>query len=95
MRIITEINSIADFDAWSGGKYTLDKIVDLGYPYTDALDELAEEIFPEGCTETELNDWLWFDDEFIFESLGLDEDGNIPEDEEDEEDEEEEDEEEF
>jgi len=86
MKIITEINSIADFDAWSGGIYTKNKIISLGENYIDALDELAEEIFPEGCTDTELNDWLWFEDEFIFESLGLDKNGNIPEDEEDEED---------
>lgn len=26
--------------------------------------------FPEGCSETELNDFLWFDSDFIFSALG-------------------------
>lgn len=85
MRIITEINSIANFEAWSGGADTLNKIIDLGYEYIDMLDELAEMTFGDECSETELNDWLWFDSDSIYEYLGLDEDGNIPDEEDDEE----------
>lgn len=32
---------------------------------------LLDEIFPDGCTETELNDFLWFDYEFIFLALDI------------------------
>ena len=85
MRITTEINSIADFEAWSGGKDTLDGIIDLGYEYVDMLDELTEITFEGECTDTELNDWLWFNRDSIYEYLGLDESGNIPDEEEDEE----------
>lgn len=34
---------------------------------------LLEETFPDGCPETELNDFLWFDDEFIFSDLDIEE----------------------
>ena len=29
------------------------------------------EMFPEGLTETKLNDILWFEDEWIFDNLGI------------------------
>lgn len=83
MKITMEIDSIENFKAWSGGKDTLDGIINLGYDYINKLNDLAEEVFTDGCTETELNDWLWFDREFIYNDLGLDENGEIPEDDDD------------
>jgi len=35
---------------------------------------IVEDIFPDGCSETELNDFLWFDDEFIFSALDIKQD---------------------
>ncbi len=32
---------------------------------------MLEDIFPNGCTETELNDFLWFDDEYILSALNI------------------------
>lgn len=32
---------------------------------------ILEDIFPEGCSETELNDFLWFDSDFIFSALRI------------------------
>ena len=32
---------------------------------------LLDEIFYEGATDTEVNDFLWFEDETIYESLGI------------------------
>lgn len=48
---------------------------------------LEEIYFMEGtesCTMTELNDFIRFDTYTIFEAIGLDEDGNEPEEEEEE-----------
>ena len=73
MVIKTEISSFDEFHAWSGGKDTLE---DLSRDQQERLFQYAEEIFPDGCTDTELNDWLWFDRENIYEYLGIDEDGN-------------------
>lgn len=73
IKITSELDSLAEFKAWSGGKDTLQAVIDAGK--IGQLDMIAEEMFPEGCTETELNDWLWFDSDFIFENLGLNKDG--------------------
>lgn len=76
MKIITEI-SIYQFDAWSGAKETQAKIIE--FDKENEFDALIEELYPDGLTETQLNDILWFDSEWIFDSLGINE-----EDEEDE-----------
>lgn len=76
MRVYQEI-SFEDFDAWSGAVDTKEKIIDAGK--AEEFEALVEELFPNGVDETELNDFLWFDDDYIFEALGITE-----EDEEDE-----------
>ena len=82
MRIIQEIG-IANFDAWSGAVETKQTIIDNNKE--NAFDSLIEELYPDGLTDTQLNDLLWFDEEWIFESLGICEDEEIEEDEETEE----------
>ena len=37
----------------------------------DELDSLLEDMYPDGITETELNDLLRFDDEWVLEALGI------------------------
>lgn len=72
MVIKQEIDSFDEFKAWSGGKDTLDDLTD---EQQKRLFQYAEEIFPEGCTDSELNDWLWFERDNIYEYLGLDKNG--------------------
>ena len=50
MRIYTE-TSLENFGAWCGGRNTLE------------LETVLEELYPNGLSETELNDILWFDPE--------------------------------
>ena len=61
-------------NSWSGALDTLKDIEEA-----DKEDELMyflEEIFSgEIPTETEVNDFLWFERDYIYESLGLDENG--------------------
>jgi hypothetical protein len=83
MKISYELD-LDTFEAWSGAVETLDKIKEADK--VDEMESLLEEVFPDGCTETELNDYLWFDDEQILQDLGIIEDEE--EDEEIEEDEE-------
>ncbi len=71
MRVYQEI-SFEDFDAWSGAADTKEKIIDAGK--AEEFEALVEELFPNGVDATELNDFLWFDDDYIFESLGITED---------------------
>ena len=70
MRIYTE-ESIEDFEAWCGGQDTKEKIIEARK--VDEFDELIEELYPNGLTETELNDLLWFEDEWILVQLNIEE----------------------
>lgn len=75
MKIMKEIDSIEYFKAWSGGADTLNKVIEAGSHYVDALDDLIYEYFgDEPIDETALNDFLWFDDDTIFNAIGLIED---------------------
>lgn len=68
MKLFKE-ESILDFKAWSGAKDTQEKIINENKE--DEFDQLIEELYPDGLDETQLNDILWFDEEWIFESLGI------------------------
>lgn len=59
--------SLCDFPAWSGGKDTLDKLEYMGD--CAKVEQLIEEMETLD-TETEINDFLWFERDFIAEHLG-------------------------
>lgn len=69
MRIIVENMKIADFEAWSGGVDTKKTIIENGL--CDEFDSLIEDCYPNGLTDTQLNDILWFGSDWVFESLGV------------------------
>ena len=61
-------------NSWSGALDTLKDIEEADKE--DELMYLLEEIFTDTIpTETEVNDFLWFERDYIYESLGLDENG--------------------
>lgn len=68
MKIVSEI-SLESFEAWSGGKSTLDRIIAEGK--CDELEAMLEELYPDGMTDTQLNDLLWFEPETVFGWLGI------------------------
>ena len=70
MKITSEM-SLRDFQAWSGAKDTLNKLIELDK--CEELEFILDDLYPDGLTETQLNDILWFDDEWIFETLGIEE----------------------
>ena len=70
MKITSEM-SLKNFKAWSGAKDTLNKLIELDK--CDELEFILDDLYPDGLTETELNDILWFDDEWIYETLGIEE----------------------
>ena len=67
MKIYCEI-SLENFEAWSGGSYTL---CTLTHEQCEELESIIDEIYPDGLSETELNDLLWFEDDTIAEWLGF------------------------
>ena len=68
MTITYELD-LSSFQAWSGAKDTLDRIQREGK--CAELENVLEELYPDGMTETELNDLLWFDSESVYEWLGI------------------------
>ena len=70
MKITSEM-SLKNFKAWSGAKDTLNKLIELDK--CDELEFILDDLYPDGLTDTQLNDILWFDDEWIFETLGIEE----------------------
>lgn len=68
MKIVSEV-SIADFEAWSGGKDTLDRII--AEDKCDELEAILEDLYPDGMTDTQLNDLLWFEPETVYGWLGI------------------------
>lgn len=79
-----EINTFEELKktSWSGALWTLEKVEEA-----DKEEELMEFLTEVFCgeeylpTRTQINDFLWFDADFIFESLGLNEDGELEEEE--------------
>lgn len=69
MKIYRDID-IADFEAWSGGKDTLETIIKAGK--AAELENLLIETEPaDGWDETAVNDVLWFESDWLFEVLGI------------------------
>lgn len=68
MKLYSE-TKLVDFQAWSGAIDTKNTIID--YDKADEFDDLIDEIYPDGLSETQLNDILWFDSEWVLEQLGI------------------------
>ena len=67
MKITKEVNNYYDFEFWSGARDTAEELT------ADEIEEIftiLEDAYPEGMTETELNDFFWFERDTIAEWLG-------------------------
>lgn len=77
--VYTKDFSVDSFEFWSGAKDTVDDVRRAGK--MDELQSLIEEQFADNetpPTETAINDFVWFEREFIYGRLGLDENGELP-----------------
>ena len=74
MKTFNENTTLADFNAWSGATDTKDTI--LRANKSEEFDNLIEELYPDGLSETQLNDILWFESDWVFENLGIEEETN-------------------
>lgn len=66
MTIKTE-TTLKNFNFWSGAKDTVKYLTESEL---DTIESYLEELYPEGMTDTELNDFIWFEDDVIAEWLG-------------------------
>lgn len=72
MKVTKEITRFEELklESWGGAIDTL-KIIEENNKEEDFMN-LLEDIFYEGIDETSLNDFIWFDTDYIFESLEID-----------------------
>ena len=68
MKVYEDIN-LKDFESWSGATETKNIIINEGKE--QEFEELIEDLFPNGVSATELNDVLWFDQEYVLDVLGI------------------------
>ena len=69
MKVICELN-LNEFVFWAGAK---DNASRFNYQEKETLTEMFEDIYgEEGCTDTTINDIMWFEPEMLCEWLGLD-----------------------
>lgn len=76
MKITYELD-LNTFEAWSGGEDTLNRIIENGL--VNEFEAILEECYPDGMSETQLNDLLRFDSEWIYETLGLETESSLKE----------------
>ena len=80
MEIKKEINGfyeLADM-VWSGAVDTIADIQNANKE-TEFMDFLEMVFCDEVPTDTEVNDFIWFERDYIYENIGLTEDGELPE----------------
>ena len=68
MKVIIE-TSLDEFKTWCGATPTKERII--AEEKEDEFEQLIEEEYPDGIEEMQLNDLLWFDDDWIYEMLGM------------------------
>jgi hypothetical protein len=66
MKVSSEL-SLTNFNFWSGAK-------DHSFTYSELnnLEPVIEDLYPDGCEETQINDLFWFEEETLCEWIGLD-----------------------
>ena len=69
MRIITDTR-LDRFEPWSGAKYTFNVLEQMGM--LDTLEAELEQEYPDGIEDGELNDLLWFEEDYLAQLLGFD-----------------------
>lgn len=63
------VDTTENFKPWSGAVSTYETIAEEDK--LDDLDFLLEELYPEGISESHLNDILWFESDWVFAQLGI------------------------
>lgn len=65
--IVKSDTPIREFNFWSGAKDTVKYLI---LEELDSVESILDDLYPEGISETDLNDFFWFDNDTIAEWLG-------------------------
>lgn len=67
MKVISEIE-LSDFNFWSGAKSRAASLTDREL---NAIGEALEAEYPDGMTDSQINDMFWFDFPFVCGLIGI------------------------
>lgn len=73
MKIVSE-NPISEFHFWSGAA---ELAKHLSEKEMDQIENILEEQYPDGMTDTELNDFFWYEGQTIAEWLGYEKEDDL------------------
>ncbi len=59
--------ALRDFEFWSGA---VSRANQLTLEQLDQIEFELEELYPDGMTDTQVNDLFWFEEDFIAQCLG-------------------------
>lgn len=76
MKIYSEIYTLEQFSPWSEAVYTYNKLIEADK--SEEFIQRLDDIYPDGITETQLNDILWFEEEWCYDIVGLNKHGFEP-----------------
>lgn len=65
--IIYKEESLKNFQFWSGAKHLASCLTEKEF---DIIEELLEELYPDGMEDTQINDFFWFEGDLIAQALG-------------------------
>ena len=67
MKIYSEKSLATNFEFWSGAVQTVNELTTREL---NTIEQTLEELYPDGMSETEVNDLFWFEEDTIAEWLG-------------------------
>ena len=60
--------SLRNFQFWSGAKDTAEQLTEEQF---DQIESILEDCYPDGMTDTQINDIFWFECDWIADQLGF------------------------
>lgn len=72
--IIKKETSLENFEFWSGARYLAEKLTSEEF---STIEELLEELYPEGMEEVQVNDFFWFEGDTIAQALGYEDEDDL------------------
>ena len=60
--------TLREFQFWSGAKDTAEQLTE---EQLDQIESVLEDCYPDGITDTQINDTFWFETDWIAEQLGF------------------------
>lgn len=67
--VIKSETSLFDFKFWSGAVDRAEKLCKDDF---DKIEDALSDMYPDGMTECEVNDFFWFEEDFLAQCIGYD-----------------------